>query len=128
MNILVTGGAGFIGSHIADAYVKLGHNVIIADDLSTSSEEFINKSAKFYKADIRDSNIGDIIKENKIEVLNHHAAQINLRLSVFDPLSDLDINVLGSVNLFEHALKNGVKKVIFASSGGAIYGPDDNLR
>ena len=127
MNILVTGGAGFIGSHIADAYVSLGHNVVIVDNMSTGVDEFINKSAKFYKADIRDAEIGDIIKENKIEIINHHAAQINLRMSVFDPLNDLNINVLGSVNLFEHALKNGVKKIIFASSGGAIYGSNENL-
>jgi UDP-glucose 4-epimerase len=82
LNILVTGGAGFIGSHIADAYAGLGHNVIIIDNMSTGTEEFINPKAKFYKADIRDKGISKIIKENKIEVINHHAAQINLRSSV----------------------------------------------
>src|SRR5437899_1574110 len=127
MNILVTGGAGFIGSHIADAYIELGHNVVIVDNMSAGCEEFINPKVKFYKADIRDDSIGDIIKENKIGLINHHAAQIDLRKSVADPVQNAEINILGSINLFQHALKQGVKKVIFASSGGAIYGEDENL-
>ncbi len=127
MNILVTGGAGFIGSHVADAYVSLGHNVFIIDNLSSGSEEFVNPKAKFYKSDIRDANIGDIIAENNIEIINHHAAKINLRQSVIDPQSEADVNILGSVNLLQKGFEAGVKKVIFASSGGAIYGEDKAL-
>jgi UDP-glucose 4-epimerase len=127
LNILVTGGAGFLGSHIADEYIGLGHNVTIIDNMSTGTEEYINPKAMFYKADIRDKGIGKIIKENKIEVINHHAAQINLRNSVLDPQNDADINILGSINLLQSSLEAGVKKVIFASSGGAIYGEDDKL-
>ncbi len=127
MNILVTGGAGFIGSHIADAYIGLGHNVFIIDNMSSGTNDFINPKAKYYKADIRDKSIDKIIEENKIEVINHHAAQINLRSSVLDPQNDAEINVLGSINLLQAALKAGVKKIIFASSGGAIYGEDDKL-
>lgn len=127
MNILVTGGAGFIASHITDKLVALGHKVVIVDNMSTGRNEYINNSAKFYRADIRDKNIADILVENKIEVIDHHAAQINLRNSVADPQMDIDINITGSVNLFQAALKSGVRKIIFASSGGAIYGDDENL-
>jgi len=122
MNILVTGGAGFIGSHIADEYIELGHKVTIIDNLSSGFEEFINPKAKFYKADIRDSNIAGILKENNIELINHHAARINLRQSVQNPKDDIDVNIQGSVNIFQKGLESGVRKIIFASSGGAIYG------
>jgi len=125
MNILVTGGAGFIGSQIADEYIKLGHNVIIADNMSTGVKEFINPSAKFYEVDIRDDKISEIFKKHKIDVINHHAAQIDLRKSVADPKYDVDVNVIGSINLLQHAIENGVKKFIFASTGGAIYGEHD---
>jgi len=125
MNILVTGGAGFIGSNITDAYIKLGHNVIIIDNMSTGVKEYINPKAKFYKTDICDDNIGDIFRENKIDIINHHAAQIDLRKSVENPKFDINVNVIGSVNLLQNALKHGVKKFIFASTGGAIYGEHD---
>ena len=125
MNILVTGGAGFIGSQIADEYIKLGHNVIIADNMSTGVKEFINPKAKFYPVDIRDDKIADIFKKHKIEIINHHAAQIDLRKSVSDPKYDVDVNVIGSINLLQHAIENKVKKFIFASTGGAIYGEHD---
>lgn len=124
MNIMVTGGAGFIGSQIADKYIELGHKVVIADNMSTGNEKYINPKAKFCEIDIRDEKIGKIIKENNIELINHHAAHINLRQSVADPKNDIDINITGSVNLFQHALNGGVKKIIFASSGGAIYGEE----
>ena len=97
MNILVSGGAGFIGSHIVDAYISLGHNVTIIDNLSAGFEEFVNPKAKFYNADVRDENIGKRIQKNKIEIINHHAAKINLRQSVIDPVSDAEVNLLGSV-------------------------------
>lgn len=125
MNILVTGGAGFIGSQIADEYIKLGHNVVVVDNMSTGVKEFINNGAKFYEMDIRDEKINGILKENKIEIINHHAAQIDLRKSVDDPKFDVDVNVLGSMNLLENAVKQNVKKFIFASTGGAIYGEHD---
>lgn len=125
MNILVTGGAGFIGSQIADEYIKLGHNVIITDNLSTGVKEFINPKAEFYEVDIRDDKISEIFKKHKIDVINHHAAQIDLRKSVDDPKYDVDVNVIGSINLLQNAIENTVKKFIFASTGGAIYGEPD---
>ncbi len=119
---MVTGGAGFIGSNIVDAYVEQGHNVVIADNMSQGTKNFINTKAEFCNVDIRDENISDIFKKYNIEVLNHHAAQIDLRKSIADPKLDADINILGSINLLEAALKNNIKKVIFPSSGGSIYG------
>ncbi len=125
MNILVTGGAGFIGSNIVDAYIEKGHDVIVVDNMSTGVKEYINPKAKFYKMDVCDSNISQVFKENKIEIINHHAAQIDLRKSVEDPKFDINVNIAGSVNLLENARANGVKKFIFASTGGAIYGEHD---
>lgn len=125
MNILVTGAAGFIGSQIADAYIEEGHNVIIADNMSTGVKEYINPKAKFYEMDVRDENLSRIFKENKIDVVNHHAAQIDLRKSVEEPKFDIEVNVIGSVNLLQNAKNHGVKKFIFASTGGAIYGEHD---
>ena len=122
MNILVTGGAGFIGSNICDIYSKQGHHVVILDNLSNSSGEFINNNCKFYKNDIYSDNIEYIFKENKFDVINHQAAQIDLRDSIFNPVKDLRINVEGSLNLLQLSVKYNVKKFIFASSGGAAYG------
>jgi UDP-glucose 4-epimerase len=125
MNILVTGGAGFIGSHITDAYISRGHNVIIIDNMSTGVKEYINPKAKFYEMDVCDDKISKIFKENQIDVINHHAAQIDLRKSVDDPKFDIQVNIAGSVNLLQNAVNAGVKKFIFASTGGAIYGEHD---
>lgn len=123
MKILVTGGAGFIGSHIVDTYIALGHKVIVLDNLSTGKIEFVNKRAKFYKCDIKDKNeIENIIKREKPEIINHHAAQISVRNSVANPVFDAQVNILGFINLLESGRKNGVKKVIFASSGGVVFG------
>lgn len=123
MKILVTGGAGFIASHIVDAYIAGGHEVVIIDNLSKGKENFISSKAKFYKADIRNKDgIDEIFSKEKPEVLNHHAAQISVRESVADPANDAQINILGLLNLLEAGRKNGLKKVIFASSGGAVYG------
>lgn len=123
MRILVTGGAGFIASHIVDAYITGGHEAVIIDDLSTGRENFINPKAKFYKADIRNKEeIDEIVSKEKPEVLNHHAAQISVRESVADPVKDAQINIVGLLNLLEAGRKYGLKKVIFASSGGAVYG------
>jgi UDP-glucose 4-epimerase len=125
MNILVTGGAGFIGSNIVDKYIELGHNVIIIDNMSTGRKEFINPKAVFYEMDIREEAISGVFESHKIDVINHHAGQIDLRKSVEDPKFDLDINVIGSVNLLQKAVKHKIPKVIFASTGGAIYGEHD---
>ncbi len=125
MKILVTGGAGFIGSHVVDKYITDGHDVFIIDNLSTGRIENINKKATFYKADIRDYEVvKDIICSNSIEVINHHAAQLDVRVSVTDPLNDAEINIIGLITLLE-AFKNSSvekKKFIYISSGGCIYG------
>ncbi len=125
MKILVTGGAGFIGSQIVDAYVEKGHDVVIIDNMSTGVKEYINPKAKFYEMDICDDGISEVFAEHKIDIVNHHAAQIDLRKSVEDPKFDIQVNVTGSVNLLQNAIKHGVKKVIFASTGGAMYGEHD---
>jgi len=125
MNILVTGGAGFIGSHISDAYIAAGHTVVIVDDLSGGVPENINPKAKFYQLDIRSEKLGDVFQKAKIDIVNHHAAQMDVRRSVADPAFDASVNVLGGLNIFEQARKYGVKKFIFSSTGGAIYGEQD---
>src|SRR3989344_2860171 len=123
MKILVTGGAGFIASHIVDGYINLNHQVIVVDNLTSGKKEFINKKAKFYQSDIRDRNkIASILKSEKPQVINHHAAQISVRNSVDDPVNDAEINLLGILNLLEEGRQNGLKKIIFASSGGVVYG------
>lgn len=123
MKILVTGGAGFIGSNIVDTYIELGHDVLIIDNLSSGKKENINSKAKFFKADIRNAHaIKTIFAKEKPDILNHHAAQINLRKSIADPIFDADVNIIGLLNLLEAGIKINLKKVIFASSGGAIYG------
>jgi UDP-glucose 4-epimerase len=125
MNILVTGGAGFIGSHIVDAYILAGHSVYIIDDLTTGRRENINKNAHFFQIDIRSVDIESIFKMYSIDVINHHAAQMDVRKSVADPQNDASINIVGMLNVMENALRYGVKKVIFASTGGAIYGDQE---
>jgi UDP-glucose 4-epimerase len=123
MKILVTGGAGFIGSHVADRYISLGHEVTVVDNLLTGKEKYLNPNAKFYKLDIRhQQELDGVFKEGQFEIVNHHAAQIDVRKSVRDPFSDADINICGSLNVLACSLKYEVRKFIFASSGGAIYG------
>lgn len=124
MNILVTGGAGFIASHIVDAFIDAGHNVVIIDNLTTGKEENINTKAKFFKLDIRDD-LSKIFDQNKFDVINHHAAQIDVRKSVNDPIYDAQVNIIGTINLLQNAVKYGVKKFMFASTGGAVYGEQD---
>ena len=125
MNVLITGGAGFIASNVADAYIADGHNVIIVDDLSGGYMENVNPKARFYQLDIRSDKLEDIFQKEKVEVVNHLAAQMDVRKSVADPKFDASVNVIGGLNLFECARKNGVKKIIFSSTGGAIYGEQD---
>ncbi|MBL7074961.1 NAD-dependent epimerase/dehydratase family protein [candidate division KSB1 bacterium] len=122
MKILVTGGAGFIGSHVVDIYVENGHEVVVLDNLSTGDRANLNPKATFYLKDIRDRDMGGIFAREKFEIVNHHAAQMDVRKSVDDPGYDADVNVLGTVNLLQLCAKSGVKKFIFASTGGAIYG------
>jgi UDP-glucose 4-epimerase len=122
MRILVTGGAGFIGSNVADAYIEAGHEVAIVDDLSTGKKENINKSARFYQLDIQDPKLKGVFEEFKPEMVNHHAAQISVPMSVDDPLADARINIIGFLNLLSNCRDFKVSKVIYVSSGGVIYG------
>ncbi|MFH1072285.1 MAG: NAD-dependent epimerase/dehydratase family protein [Nanoarchaeota archaeon] len=130
MNILVTGGCGFIGSHIVDALVQKGHAVIVVDDLSNGRLQNLAESigkVKFYKLDICSPELEEIFKKEKPEVIFHAAAHINIRNSMQDPQMDARINILGSLNLLENARKYGVKKVIYSSTGGAIYGDTEHI-
>jgi UDP-glucose 4-epimerase len=122
MNILVTGGAGFIGSHVVDGYLEQGHRVAVVDDLSTGSRDNLPEGAVFYHEDIRSKEIDRIIGQERPQVLNHHAAQASVPASVSDPALDADINLCGFLNLLESVVRHGVGKVIFISSGGAVYG------
>jgi len=122
MKILVTGGAGFIGSNVVDGYIREGHQVVVVDNLYTGKTANINPEAKFYPLDIRSKEIDVLMGKERPDVLNHHAAQISVPVSVEDPVLDAEINVKGLLNLLEKAKEYKVKKVIFISSGGAIYG------
>jgi UDP-glucose 4-epimerase len=125
LKILVTGGAGFIGSQVADAFISDGHNVYIIDNLSTGNEKNINPKANFLKYDIGDTEVLKIFEKEKFDVVNHHAAQIDVRKSVSDPIFDANINIIGTINLLQSCTKTGVKKFMFASTGGAIYGEQE---
>ena len=122
MKILITGGAGFIGSHIADLLIENGYDICIVDNLSTGKLENVNPKAKFRKCDVRDSNLFSIIEEEKPQIVIHNAAQLSVRNSVDDPENDASINIIGGLNLLEACKKLQIKKIIFASSGGVVYG------
>ena len=122
MKILVTGGAGFIASQIADAFIADGHKVFIIDNLSTGFETNINPKAVFIKADIGDKSLSSLFEKEKFDVVNHHAAQMDVRRSVADPAFDATTNILGTINLLQNCVRTGVKKIMFASTGGAVYG------
>lgn len=122
MKVLVTGGAGFIGSHVVDLMVEAGHEVVVVDNLSTGRMSNLNSSAKFYQVDIRSPELEKVIEAERPEVIDHHAAQMDVRKSVADPVYDADINILGGLNLLNLAVKYNVRKVIYISSGGAVYG------
>jgi len=125
MKIVVTGGAGFIGSHIADAYIESGHEVHVLDDFSTGRKANVNPKATLHSADIAEPQARALIESIKPDVLSHHAAQMDVRHSVTDPTFDARVNIIGFINLLEGCKSAGVKKVIFASSGGAVYGEQE---
>lgn len=127
MKILVTGGAGFIGSHIVDRYIELGHDVVVVDDLSSGQQEQVNPRARLMQADIGNERVAELIRSERPEVVNHHAAQISVRVSTEDPAQDARINILGLINVLKASADAGVRKVIFASSGGTIYGAPERL-
>jgi UDP-glucose 4-epimerase len=122
MKILATGGAGFIGSHVADAYLLAGHEVAVVDDLSTGSRENLDPRVRFWQVDIRSNALERVVADFRPDVISHHAAQMSVSASARDPGHDADINILGSLNLLEAAVRHGVRRVIFASTGGAVYG------
>jgi len=122
MKVLVTGGAGFIGSHVVDRYVAAGHQVVVVDDLSRGHKEFVNSAARLYAVDLRGSRLAEVFEAEKPEAVNHHAAQSEVRRSIEDPKFDADVNVLGTLNLLACCRRFGVRRVIYASSGGAAYG------
>jgi UDP-glucose 4-epimerase len=128
MRILVTGGAGFIGSHVADAYVNLGHEVAVLDDLSRGSRANVSPKARFYQGDIRDRVfVGKTLAEFRPEAINHHAAQMDVRRGVREPAFDAQVNILGSINLLEEAVANKVRHFVYISSAGAAYGEPRQL-
>ncbi|MDR2192684.1 MAG: NAD-dependent epimerase/dehydratase family protein [Endomicrobium sp.] len=123
MKVLITGGAGFIGSNIADLLIENKHNIVAVDNLSSGKKENVNKKAAFYKADITDAKkLAAIFSKERPQAVIHNAAQIDVRKSVSDPHYDARINILGSINVLNECVKNKTKKIIFASSGGTIYG------
>ncbi|MFC1585287.1 NAD-dependent epimerase/dehydratase family protein [Fibrobacterota bacterium] len=126
MNVVVTGGAGFIGSHIVDLLVEKGDNVAIVDNLSTGKKENINKKASFYEADIRED-LNDIFEKEKPEMVIHTAAQVMLRTSLEEPVHDATINILGTINVLEACKKNNIRKIIYTSTGGARVGEPEYL-
>jgi len=125
MRIVVTGGAGFIASHIVDAYLERGHEVHIVDDLSTGQSINLNPRADLHEVDIADPKAARLIERIKPDALSHHAAQMDVRHSVADPGFDARVNIIGFINLLEACKNCAVKKVMFASSGGAVYGEQD---
>jgi len=127
MKIVVTGGAGFIGSHVVDAYLAAGHDVVVVDDLSTGHRENLNPRARFHALDIQDPRTAELLRDERPDVLNHHAAQMDVRRSVADPLFDARVNVLGTIHLLEAARQAGVHRIVFVSSGGAVYGEQETF-
>ena len=127
MKILVTGGAGFIGSNLVDALVDIGHEVVVIDNLSSGLRQNLNRRAKFYKVSIRDKELSAIFEREKPEIVNHHAAQIDVRKSGEDPIADAEEIILGSLNVISNCLHSGVRRITYASTGGAIYGDPQYL-
>jgi UDP-glucose 4-epimerase len=123
VRILVTGGAGFIGSNVADRFVALGHEVAVFDNLSSGFREFVHLKAKLYVGDLANAlDVDAAIADFRPDVVDHHAAQIDVRKSVADPVFDARVNILGTIGLLQACVAHGVKKVVYASTGGALYG------
>jgi UDP-glucose 4-epimerase len=121
-SVLVTGGAGFIGGHIADAYLAEGYEVVVVDNLSSGRRSNVPADAEFIEADIRDPEVGDLVRRRGFDVISHHAAQIDVRVSVANPRLDASINLDGLLNILEGARAGGVGRFVFVSSGGVVYG------
>lgn len=126
MKILITGGAGFIGSHLSDALLAAGHEITIIDDLSSGTKDFLPKEAEFLKMDIRDEKLTDIFKERHFDIIYHEAAQTMVPASIDNPYLDADINISGMLRVLEAARKTDVQKIIFSSSA-AVYGDNPAL-
>ena len=127
MKVLVTGGAGFIGSHVAAAFLSAGHHVIVLDDLSSGKRAQVPEGARFYQMDVQSPDVREVFLRERPDVLDHHAAQMDVRHSVADPGFDARVNILGLINLLEAARAAGTRRVLFASSGGAGYGEQDEF-
>ncbi len=125
MKVLVTGGAGFIGSHTVDRLILEGHEVVVVDNLSTGKRRNVNRAARFYKIDIQSWRLERVLRNERPSIVMHLAAQMDVRKSVEDPIFDAQVNVLGTLNVLQQAVKHGARKVIFSSSGGAIYGEQE---
>jgi len=127
LKILVTGGAGFIGSHLVDALIERGDEVVVVDNLSTGCRENVNPKTELYELSVGDLGLADIFERERPDIVSHHAAQIDLRRSVAEPLFDAQENILGSLNVIVNAVRYGVRNFIYASSGGAVYGEPQYL-
>ncbi len=127
MKILVTGGAGFIGSNVADGFIAQGHQVVVVDNLSSGYARNVPGQAVFHQLDIGDARLEEVFRKERPDMVDHHAAQIDVRKSVEDPMYDARVNVLGSLNVIQQCVRHGVKKIIYASTGGAVYGEPEYL-
>ncbi|MEE8607117.1 MAG: NAD-dependent epimerase/dehydratase family protein [Nitrospiraceae bacterium] len=125
MKVMVTGGAGFIGSHLVDRLIQEGHEAVVVDNLSTGKRKHVNRAARFYKLDVQSPRLERVFRKERPSVLMHLAAQMDIRRSVEDPIFDAQSNILGTINVLEQAVHHGSRKVVFASSGGAIYGEQE---